>query len=529
MRSPVARALIVSLVVLLSLCARRGGAQTPHPLDGYARDWAEQAELSASWRMQRGEEVLAEGSRGFVRGTSGEPIAPDTVFWIGSISKQFASVAILKLVEQGKVELGAPITRYLPELSPEAVSKDGVTCTIEHVLSHRCGFARDLPGGFLAFRGHLSNAQQEQAFLAAVNETRQTFVPGTGYVYSNLGYDLIGLVVQRASGQSYEAFLEQSFSGPLGMTHTGLAVPAGETLARGRTGALITWVDSAAWLRFDVEAPGERGTSGNLHSTPRDLLRWNQALHHGRVLQPASYDELIRPHGAGDGLGIVSFSDRELGTTLYHNGALAPNGYSSMLAYVPDRDLAVCVLTSLPLSVGQVQPFASALLRKAAGLAEKPRNDPGPLAKVAESSFFALMVLLPLLVTLWLLRFVWRSSRLDAQSWWLSYHSNALVVVIPLFLFGAEARSPLLWLWASLVLAGAYKSRWWTLPTWRRGGGWKSHAGLFARTLWFLFLVPSISQPILWAIGVVIAGEALMIVAATYRTAKRRSQTVAAG
>lgn len=495
----------------------------PDALSSYAADWAERAGTSASWRLQRGEEVLAEGSRGFVRGTSGEPMGPDTVFWIGSISKQFVAVASLKLVEQGKLELSAPLTRYLPELVPEAISKNGVACTVEHVLSHRCGFTRDVAGPF-GFLGYLSRPEQEQALLAAVNDTRLEFVPGSDFKYSNLGFDLMGLVVQRVSGQSYAAFLERSFFGPLGMTHTGLALPANETLARGLTGAFVTWVDAATWLRFDVTARGEAGASGNAYSTPRDLLRWTFALHHGQLLQPAEYAELIRPRLEDYGLGIALKTER-YGRTIWHNGAIGPNGYSSQLAYLPEHDLAVVVLSNLPRTVSRAQPFAAALLGKATGTGDVPPE--GAAHPWSESTLFVAQVFLPITFIGLMLRLVRREQHLDAQRWWLGYHMLALALALPLFIFGVELSAPSLWLWALLVFAGAAKARWWTRPTWQRAG-WKSYIGLGVRVLPFLLFILLLGRYVLWAFGAVIVAEALLIVAMGYRAAKNRNHLIPA-
>jgi D-alanyl-D-alanine carboxypeptidase len=508
-------------LVLLCLIALPAQA-LPHELSRYAADWAERAGTSGSWRLERGAEVLAEGSRGFVHGTSGEPIGPDTVFWVGSIAKQFVAVASLKLVEQGKLELSAPLTRYLPELAPEAVSKNGVECTIEHTLSHRCGFARDLAGPF-GFLGHLSDPEQEQALLAAVNDTRLELVPGSDFQYSNLGFDLMGLVVQRVSGQSYAAFLEQSFFGPLGMSHTGLALPADETLARGLTGAFLAWVDAATWLRFDATTRGEGGASGNVHSTPRDLLRWTRALHHGRVLEPATYAELIRPRSKDYALG-TAVQTEVFGPMIWHNGAIGPNGYSSQLVYLPEHDVSVAVLSNLPRAVSQSQSFAEALLLKATGSADKEPDEPA--RPWSESSLFVLSVLLPPTFASLMMRVVRRKSELDAQSWWLAYHSLALALSLCLFAFGVDLAAPLLWLWALLVLGGAYKARWWTRPTWQRNGGWKVQLKLALRLLLFLALVLVIWRPVLWLLGAVLVAEALVILGEAFFAAKRRSQAV---
>jgi CubicO group peptidase (beta-lactamase class C family) len=494
-------------------------------LDAYARGWAERANVSGSWRLQRGEQLLAEGSRGFVRGSSGELIGADTVLWIGSISKQFAAVAVLELVEQGKLALDAPLTEYLPELNPEALTKGGVTCTLEHVLSHRAGFTRDVGGPF-DFAGYLANAQTQAAFLERVGERRLGFVPGSDFEYSNLGYDLIGLVVQRASGQSYESFLTKQLFGPLGMTRTGIEPRPGLTFARGLAGAGFTWVDAADWLRFDVMSPASRGPSGNIYSTPRDLLRWSHALHHGHLLEPASYAELIRPRLEHYALGLA-VDDAIFGRTLWHNGALSPHGYSSEAVYLPEHDLSVVVLSNRPPGASSTKQFAGALLRKATGKPEKEAIGPGVSGLVFESTQFLARVLMPLYLVVALAGLVFRRTTLDRQSWWLQYHANALTLAFVVFLNGVALDSPWVWSGAFLVLAGAYRRGWWAFEPMKLRGA-KMYLGLAVYVVWLLAMIYWARPAVLWAFGAVLTGEAVLLARVALRATPGRGQAAAA-
>ena len=153
------------------------------------------------------------------------------------------------------MELGAPLRRYFPELKAEAVTRGGSTCSIDHVLSHRCGLRRDAGG-----RGgdHLSDAKGESELLAALNDAQPSFDPGSAFEYSNVGYALMGLLVQRLSGQSYEQFLQEQLWGPLGMTHTGIRPREDLQVAHGHLSAALFWLDAHRWfpaVRYAAPSP----------------------------------------------------------------------------------------------------------------------------------------------------------------------------------------------------------------------------------------------------------------------------------
>ncbi|MEY2933840.1 MAG: hypothetical protein RL033_4589 [Pseudomonadota bacterium] len=464
------RALLVAgraLLVLL-LCSAAASTASGAPLDEYARDWAERYDVSGSWRLQRGDVVLAEGARGST-GHDLPPFTSDTPSWIGSNSKQFASAAVLRLVEQGRVELAAPLTRYFPELKPEAVTRGDSTCSIEHVLSHRCGLMRDAG---LHGDAHLSSAAGEADLLGAINDAQPSFAPGSAYEYSNVGYALLGLLVQRVSGQGYEQFLQEQFWGPLGMTHTGIRPREGLQVAHGQLAALLVWVDAHRWfpVAFDV-VQGRIGAAGNVYSTARDLAIWTHALHGGKVLSPASWAEMTRPRGDDYALGLVVREVAPLGKLIYHNGWIGSHGLSSWAAYLPEQDLTAVVLANRPLEAGRSQALVDALLRKASGQPEKPPTgsafllllkSSGPMALVAltQALVFGLAPLC-ILLSLWMmLRRVRRPEGFDRQNWWLSYHLYAVFLStwIPEHLW------PLLPVWGAVVLAGVYRSRFWQLP-----------------------------------------------------------------
>jgi CubicO group peptidase (beta-lactamase class C family) len=479
------RALFAGLLCLALSTATRWASAAP--LDEFASAWAEQYDVSGAWRLQRGDVVLAEGGRGTSDGVP--TFNGDTPFYIGSNSKQFAAVAVLRLVEQGRVELTAPLTRYFPELKPEAVTRGSSTCSVEHVLSHRCGLIRS---GVLRGAAHLWDAGAEAELLAIVNGAELQFEPGQGFSYSNLGYGLIGLLVKRASGQDYEAFLREQFWAPLGMSHTGIRPPEGLPMARGQVGAVFTWVDARRWLSLDLDTTlGAAGAAGNIFSSARDLAIWVTALHHDRVLLPASRAELIRPRAKDYALGLVHTA-APMGKliwhdVIWHNGSLSPDGFSSWAGYVPEHDLAVVVLANRPIEAGRPSELANALLREASGQPASPPTE-SAFALRLQSSWFLLLMRLPVLMGvlggLMMLRRMRRPELFDRQNWWLSYHVYALLLAMPI------PPSASLWLaaWGLVVLAVLYRSRFWQLPSWQRGPSRRPRLALGLRALLLLVL-----------------------------------------
>lgn len=474
------------------------------PLDPFAQTFAEQHDVSAAWRVQRGAVVLAEGGRGVAGG--GGPITADTPIWIGSNSKQFAAAAVLRLVDQGRLELAAPLPRHFPELEPEAVSRGGITCTVEHVLSHRCGLARD-PSSIARVADHLSDPGDEASLIAEVNGARLQSDPGSEYAYSNLGYALMGLLVQRASGQSYEQFLRQQFWEPLGMTHTGIRPRPGMLIAPGETGAIFTWVDAASWLFLDPQAFHGLGAAGNIYSSARDLATWTHALHHGQVLSAASWAEMTRPRLKDYGLGL-QITQSPIGKLIHHDGVLLPYGYSSQAAYLPAHDLSAVVISNRPPAAGRSLPLLSALLRKASDQPENPPTAPSWRLRLIDSTGVLENVLL-ISFTLWMLaRRVLRPELLDRHNWWLSYHIHAVLLGGVLTAYKSSPLDPWLIAWGLALLAGLYQSRCWRLPKWQRGTGLRPYRGIVLRSLVLLLLLSFSMPQFLLAFAALCAAEA---------------------
>jgi CubicO group peptidase (beta-lactamase class C family) len=315
----------------------------PSPKFGDFQEHAAFERFRGLARVTRGDKVLFEVSKGW--DYEGQPIDAATLFWVGSVSKQFVGVAAVRLETLGKLNLADPVAKHIPDWPADALQKDGVDCTIALLLSHQCG----IPPARTAriFDGHSIDPSIETAFLAWLDGIDLEFKPGTDSSYSNEGFDLGGILIEKVSGQSLDSFLHQTFYESFGMETTGSRVdrlarfPA--RLAVGHMpipfGALR--VDTWAW--FGLGSPQGGGASGNVASTAAELERWNRALFRDQGLSPSEVKALTQPRYRDDGLGIVK-KKRSFGHEIWHNGILSPEGYSSYVAYVPETDTTVVVL-----------------------------------------------------------------------------------------------------------------------------------------------------------------------------------------
>ena len=334
------RLTVLSLLLLMPLSVRAG---TPPP-DGEiaafaARALADNCEPDAPGMavlLARGDEVLYRGACGRASLELDVPLSPDHVFRIGSVTKQFAAAAVLKLAEDGRLSLDDPLTKFVPGYP------GGDAITVRMLLDHTSGVRSytDLPevmGEGLIMRD-LDTSQLVDSF----KDETPDFAPGEGWRYNNSGYVLVGAVIEAASGMPWHAYLDATFFRPLGMDRTGYGNQA-EAAIPGHVGGYTR--NGERWARARYLSMTQPHAAGALVSTLDDLLRWNRALHEGKVLRDASYRAMVTPAGKaaehGYGFGIARGTLRGH-PQLQHGGGIF--GFSSYLGYLPDDALTVAVL-----------------------------------------------------------------------------------------------------------------------------------------------------------------------------------------
>ncbi|HVG46030.1 MAG TPA: serine hydrolase domain-containing protein [Longimicrobium sp.] len=310
--------------------------------------------------------VVLERGWGTERGKRPRAATGATAYQIASISKQFTAAAVLRLAEQGRVKLSDPVSAYVDGLPP---SYHGVT--LGRLLNHTAGVP-NFTDFFREFRRPLAPGQ----LVDSLAKRPLLFEPGTSFRYSNSGYYLLGLVIERVSGESYPDFLRAQFWAPLGMGETEYcgarphaSVPAG--YVRNRRGSAVP---AAPWH------PSVLFAAGSLCSTAGDLAKWSVALGEGRVLAPESYREMTSPAPSPDrnlrmtyGYGMM-VDTTDAGPYLHHDGAVS--GFRAQVAWYPAERLAIVVLMNQGLAAPE--PIERDLARAVLGVAPREPRLAGP-------------------------------------------------------------------------------------------------------------------------------------------------------
>ncbi len=265
--------------------------------------------------------------------------APTTVYRIGSITKQFTAAAILSLVEDGRISLDDQLSKFFPDW-PAA----GRGVTVKQLLNHTSGI-RDytvIP----RWPRLMALPLPRDSMLALFRDEPMDFAPGTDWRYDNSGYYLLGVIIERVTGEDYAAYLGRRLLRPLGLKATQYCTnsslipsraPGYNVVAGGFTNAAPINVDQAF-------------AAGALCSTADDLLAWTRGLQGGRVITPASYRLMTTPiplpngkdQQYGFGLGVGRLAGHRV---ISHNGGI--NGFNAQMANYPDDSLIVAVLVNV--------------------------------------------------------------------------------------------------------------------------------------------------------------------------------------
>ena len=271
----------------------------------------------------------------------GGAVDVNAAYEIGSISKHVAAVALLRLWEQGRVDLDRPVSDYLGEI-PEAWRR----VTLRQLAAHTSGVPDyEEAGGYGVYETEPTPAQ----VYAIVADRPLDFEPGTRWSYSNTGYFLLSQIVERVSGERFGDHLRTQLFEPLGMHHTfmGGYAPADERLAQGcKPGA----GEDAA--RVPVRPIHEASTygAGGVSTTLRDWALWDDALHDGRLLSPRAMEMMLTPQRLADGsatdYGLGLFLDQFRGVRrIQHTGQT--QGFVADYQHYPDRDFSVIAFANM--------------------------------------------------------------------------------------------------------------------------------------------------------------------------------------
>jgi CubicO group peptidase (beta-lactamase class C family) len=320
----------IALVVALAASA---AAQDAARMDQIVQSYVKDHHFMGTVLVARGGQVLLSKGYGSANLEWNVPNTPDTKFRLGSVTKQFTAASILLLEERGKLSVKDPVKKHMPD-APAAWDK----ITIFHLLTHTSGIPNFT--GFPDYAKLEPFAATPTELVARFRDKPLDFQPGEKWSYSNSGYVLLGYLIEKLAGTTYEKFVQENIFTPLGMKDSGydsnFAVIAHR--AAGYEFARNT-LQNAGFIHMSTPH-----AAGALYSTTEDLLKWELGLFGGKVLQAASLEKMTTPFkdNYAFGLGVETTGGHKV---ISHGGGI--EGFNTDLEYYPEDKLTVVVLRNV--------------------------------------------------------------------------------------------------------------------------------------------------------------------------------------
>ncbi|MGI8786225.1 MAG: serine hydrolase [Pyrinomonadaceae bacterium] len=382
------RAQIVNQLNATDIASQQKYPQTTAMLDQFIRrEMADKQLPGISVALVDGSNIVWQQGYGFSDPKAKTPITADTVFRVGSVSKLFTDIAVMRLVEKGKLDLDAPVTTYLPDFKPRNSFDKPVT--LRELMSHRAGLVREPPiGNYFD-----SSDPTLRETVRSLNQTALVYAPESRTKYSNAGIATVGYVLEKTQNQPFADYLKNALLAPAGMKNSSFKPTAEMTknLARAQMWTVFGKTFDAPTFELGI-AP-----AGSMYTTTGDLARFASALFAAdsnapnAILKKDTLEKMWQPQYAapdqkgGFGLGFF-ISDLDGHRQVGHGGAIY--GFSTQLSVLPDDKLGVVVVTTEDFSNGVTKRVADAALK--AMLAERENKPiPQPEITVPVDSDFA--------------------------------------------------------------------------------------------------------------------------------------------
>jgi D-alanyl-D-alanine carboxypeptidase len=323
--------------------------------------------------MQNGKLIFAKGY-GLANTKAQTPVTPETLFAVGSVTKQFTCSVALQLEQEHKLSFDDRVSKYAPALTR---AKD---ITIRDLGNHVSGYRDYYPLDFVdrPMAKPLASGEIVKTFASRPLD----FEPGSRYSYSNTGYLLLGQIIEKVGGEPMANALERRLFKPLGLAHTRYEPKRGEAgLAEGYTPLGLGPVEPSV-----PEGEGWIGAAGGIWSTPTDLLAWNLALVEGKVVSPASWKAMTTPRALTDGRTSgygcgLALRDRGPVLVVTHNGGVS--GFNSTNTFIPSTKSGVAVIANADWSSGVLNAIGDAVMAKLVPTADAPAIAGRPAKDVA--------------------------------------------------------------------------------------------------------------------------------------------------
>jgi len=328
------KVLFTAWLTLASLTAGHAQTLDKAKLDQFFDRLAEKRKAMGSLTIAKDGKVLYTRAIGYsqINGTEKKPLTTENRFRMGSITKMFTATMVLQLVEEGKLKLTDTLDKFLPQI-PNAGK-----ITIAQILSHRSGIPnvrRERDGE----KKVSTIPMGKDEMLALIVKATPDFEPDTKYQYSNSGYFLLGLILEKVLGKPYDRALEERIASNIGLKDTYLTTG---NIDVNKNEALTYIHFGGDWKPVSETHPTILFSAGAIVSTPGDMAKFIQALFEGKLVSRETLDQMkTMREGAGFGMATFTFA----GKTFYGHTGGADN-YGAWLAYEPEEKLVIAYATN---------------------------------------------------------------------------------------------------------------------------------------------------------------------------------------
>lgn len=338
-----AKKFIALFVVTLMTATAALAQDAAQKIDGLLKTYYDYGQFNGAVLVAEKGKIVYKKGFGMANMEWAIPVQTDTKFRIGSVTKQFTAALVLQLASEGKIKLDGKISDYLPDYRKDTGSR----ITVHQLLNHTSGIP-SYTGRPDFFAEVSRNPYTVADFVKKYASGELEFEPGSKFAYNNSGYFLLGAIVEKVTGKSYETVLKERIFEPLGMTNTGYDThaPLLKNRAAGYEKTPAGFVN-APYL--DMSLPY---AAGSMYSTVEDLYKWDQALYENKILSADSKAKMFTPGLSDYGYGFA-IADRPIGKTdqktkvIQHGGGI--NGFSSLLTRLVDKQQTIILLDNVGL------------------------------------------------------------------------------------------------------------------------------------------------------------------------------------
>jgi CubicO group peptidase (beta-lactamase class C family) len=342
---------LIATILLLMVSSVAALAQDLAPkADEIVNAYVKQNKFSGSVLVAKSGKVILSKGYGMANYELDVPNTPQTKFRLGSITKQFTSMAIMQLQERGLLNIEDPITKYLPDLPKETGDK----VTIFHLLTHTSGIPSVT--NFPDYAQIKMSKFSGEKLLAWLKGKTLEFAPGENFKYNNSGYILLGYIVEKVSGKPYEQFVQENIFTPLGMKNTGF--DRNNVVIKNRAaGYTVKGKELENSEYIDMTVPGGAGA---MYSTVEDLYTWDRALYTEKLVKKATLEKVYTPFKSKYAYGWVvdeQFNRKRLN----HGGGI--DGFNTIIVRFLNDDTCIIALSNtVPATLGPMSQKLAALL-----------------------------------------------------------------------------------------------------------------------------------------------------------------------